>query len=265
MLTVTVDGLPLHYRDVGQGPAVLLLHGCPLTGSSFDAQVKALSGRYRFIVPDIRGFGETPLGDGPTEMSLIARDALALLDALKIDSVVVGGVSMGDYAALALLREDAGRVGGLVLMDTQATADDAEGKARREATAKQALESGLAPFAETMVPKMVAAGLDSPVGRDVAAMMRSITPAGMAAAQRGMGLRPDSKDILARYAGSALIIVGEHDPITPPAKAKELAGLITGARLELIPGAAHLPNQEQPERVNAVLDSFLASLQRPNA
>ncbi|WP_224249176.1 alpha/beta fold hydrolase [Hyalangium gracile] len=260
MLTVTVDGVPLHYRDEGQGPPVLLLHAFPLNGSAFDAQVKALSGRYRFILPDHRGFGQSRLGEGPTTMERIARDALALLDALKIDSAVVGGVSMGGYAAMALLREDAGRVRGLVLVDTQATADDEAGRARREASAKEALDKGLEPVVQTLLPKLVAAGPDSPVGREVAAMMRAAAPQAVAAAQRGMALRPDSKDILARYAGPALVVVGERDAVTPLEKAKQMADLISGARLEIIPDAGHLPNQEQPERFNQVLDSFLGSI-----
>ncbi|MBZ4416363.1 alpha/beta fold hydrolase [Myxococcus sp. RHSTA-1-4] len=260
MLTVSVDGIPLHYRDVGQGPPVLLLHAFPLSGDAFDKQVKALSGRYRFILPDHRGFGQSKLGDGPTEMSRIARDTLALLDSLKLDRVVVGGVSMGGYAAMALLREDAGRVAGLVLVDTQASADDAAGKERREASAKEALEKGVDPLVQTLLPRLVATGPDSPVGREVEALMRTASREGIAAAQRGMALRPDSKDILARYAGPALVVVGEHDAITPLEKAKAMADLISGARLEVIPGAAHLPNQEQPERFNAVLDSFLSSL-----
>ncbi|MDY7230708.1 alpha/beta fold hydrolase [Hyalangium rubrum] len=260
MLTITVEGTPLHYRDVGQGLPVLLLHAFPLHGEAFDKQVAALSGRYRFIVPDHRGFGESELGQGPTEMTRLAQDSLALLDSLKLDSVVVGGVSMGGYAAMALLREDAGRVRGLVLVDTQATADDEAGRARREASAKEALEKGVEPLVQTLLPKLVAAGPDSPVGREVAAMMRTASPAAVAAAQRGMALRADSKDILARYAGPALIVVGEHDTVTPLEKARQMADLISGAHLEVIPGAAHLPNQEQPERFNAVLDRFLASL-----
>lgn len=260
MLTVTVDGIPLHYRDVGQGLPVLLLHAFPLNSSAFEPQVWALSGRYRFILPDCRGFGLSKLGEGPTEMPRIARDALALLDALKIDSAVVGGVSMGGYAAMALLREDAGRVRGLVLVDTQATADDEAGRARREASAKEALEKGMEPQIQALLPRIVAAGMDSPVGREVAAIIRAAAPEAVAAAQRGMALRQDSKDILARYAGPALVVVGEKDTMTPLEKARQIADLISGARLEIIPGAAHLPNQEQPERFNEVLDRFLASL-----
>jgi pimeloyl-ACP methyl ester carboxylesterase len=75
-----------------------------------------------------------------------------------------------------------------------------------------------------------------------------------------MALRQDSKDILARYAGPALVVVGEHDAVTPPEKARQLADLISGARLEILPGAGHLSNQEQPERFNEVLDQFLASM-----
>ena len=260
MLTVTVDGIALHYQDVGQGLPVLLLHAFPLHGAAFDKQVAALSGRYRFIVPDHRGFGQSRLGEGPTQMSRLAQDALALLDALKIDSAVVGGVSMGGYAAMALLREDAGRVRGLVLVDTQAAADDEAGRARREASATEALSKGVEPLVQTLLPKLVAAGPDSPVGREVAAMMRQASPQAVAAAQRGMALRADSKDILARYAGPALVVVGEHDAVTPLEKARQMADLVSGAKLEIVPGAGHLPNQEQPEHFNAVLDGFLASL-----
>lgn len=260
MLTVAVDGIPLHYRDVGQGLPVLLLHAFPLDGSAFDRQVSALAGRYRFLVPDLRGFGQSRLGEGPTEMRRLAQDALALLDALDIDSAVVGGVSMGGYAALALLREDAGRVRGLVLSDTQCTADDAAGKDRREVTARQALEEGSAAVIQGLVPRLVHAGPESPVRREVTKLGLSASPEAIAAAQRGMALRLDSKDLLARYAGPALVVVGEHDTVTPLAKARQMADLVKGARLEVIPGAAHLPNQEQPEAFNTALDSFLASL-----
>jgi pimeloyl-ACP methyl ester carboxylesterase len=260
MPTLTVDGVPLHYRDEGSGPPVLLFHAFPLHADAFLPQVKALSHRYRFILPDVRGLGRSAPGEGPTEMSRIARDGLALLDALGVESAVVGGVSMGGYASMALLREDAGRVRGLVLVDTQAGADDEAGRARREAAAQEALREGPEASVRTMLPRLVAAGPESDVGREVAALMRAATPEGLAAAQRGMALRPDSKDILARYAGPALVVVGEKDALTPPDKARQMADLISGARLEIIPDAGHLANQERPEAFNAALERFLAEL-----
>src|SRR4051794_26973064 len=122
MATFQHAGVGLHYVDVGAGLPVLLLHAFPLSGEAFEPQVRALSSRYRFIVPDHRGFGRSGPASGVTGMSTLAQDALALLDHLGVPAAVVGGVSMGGYAALALVREDAGRVRGLVLADTQATA-----------------------------------------------------------------------------------------------------------------------------------------------
>ena len=260
MHTRTLQGQALAYRDEGQGPVVLLFHAFPLHSGAFARQVAALSGRYRFLLPDAPGLGQGAPPSGPTEMAHLAQRALALLDDLKIDSVVVGGVSMGGYAAMALLREDPGRVRGLVLVDTQASADDEAGRARREASAQQALHEGPEAFVHTMLPRLVAQGADSDVGREVAGLIRAATPEGLAAAQRGMALRPDSKDILARYAGPALVVVGEHDALTPVDKARQMVDLVSGAQLEVIPGAAHLPNLEQPEAFNAVLGRFLDGL-----
>src|SRR5438046_9450707 len=93
-------------------------------------------------------------------MSRIARDAFAVLDALGIRRAVVGGVSMGGYAAMALLREDAGRVAGLMLIDTQASADDEAGKARRAQMAADIQARGVQVLVEGMLPKLVADDAD---------------------------------------------------------------------------------------------------------
>src|SRR5262245_42983010 len=147
---VEVDGVTISFHDVGSGPPVLLLHGFPLTSESARPQLEALGKKFRVIAPDHRGFGQSALGSGPTEMSRIARDALAVLDSLGIKRAVVGGVSMGGYAAMAMLREDAGRVAALMLIDTQATADDEAGKARRAETAKAVEARGAQALVDSM-------------------------------------------------------------------------------------------------------------------
>src|ERR1700687_1549424 len=107
MLFRTDDGGSLHYLDEGQGAPVLLLHGFPLHAESFRPQIDALSKRYRFLVPDHRGFGRSGLAPGQevTEMSQIARDALALLEHLRIPAAVIGGGSVGGYAAVGTARQ----------------------------------------------------------------------------------------------------------------------------------------------------------------
>ena len=258
MAYLTIGGRAYFYRDVGAGQPLLLLHGFPLNGASFWPQLDAPPKDVRLIVPDHRGFGQSARGEGPLSMEAFASDALALLDALKIPAAGVGGVSMGGYVAMALLRLDPARVSKLVLIDTQCSADDEAGKARREATAVELEARGMGPLVEAMMPKLLAARAPDEVRRRVEAMIRSVEPKSAAAASRAMAARADSREIVSRFAGPALVAVGSQDVITPPAKAKELAALMGGSRLVELEGAGHLANLEKPEAFNAALSEFLA-------
>jgi pimeloyl-ACP methyl ester carboxylesterase len=249
----------LHYRDIGQGLPVVLLHAFPLSGEMFLPQWTGLAHQARFLVPDLRGFGRSAVGEGPSEMGTMADDVLALLDKLGIASAVVGGVSLGGYVAMALLRNDPSRVLGLVLADTQMSADEPQARANRETFAQDILAHGSA----AQVPRsanLLGPDASAALRAQVAEWISANPPEGLAAALRGMALRPDSRDILARFAGPLLVVVGEHDVPTPPAKAREIAELVPGAELVEIAGAGHLSNLEQPEAFNAALSRFLGRL-----
>ncbi len=235
---------------------MVLLHAFPLTGEMFEPQWSALGGRARFLVPDLRGFGGSGTGAGPSEMGVMADDVLALLDHLAIDAAVVGGVSMGGYVALALLRNDPSRVRALVLADTQTSADDGPARERREATARELLASGPAALLPS-VDKLLGPGATPELRARVSAWITSGSAEGQAAAQRGMAVRPDARDILARFGGPVLVVVGEDDVLTPPAKARAMAEVLPGAELVEIPRAGHLANLEAPDAFNAALVRFL--------
>jgi len=257
MKTLTLaDGRAYAFHEVGEGTPLLLLHGFPLSSESFWPQLEAPPKGFRLIVPDHRGFGASAQGPGPSTMEALASDALALLDALDVSAAVVGGVSMGGYASMALARLDPGRVRGLVLIDTQATADDEAGRARREAVAVDVTQHGVGGLVAGMLPRLLAAGASEAVRTRVEALMLRQAPAAVAAASRGMALRSDSKDLLARFSGPTLVIVGAHDAITPLPKAKEMADLVSGAQLELVAEAGHLSNLEQPGAFKRLLEQF---------
>ncbi len=247
------------YEDVGEGVPLLLLHGFPFTSQSFAPQLSSPPPGARLLVPDHRGFGRSDLGSGVATMEAMAEDALALLDALSVDSALVGGVSMGGYVAQALTRLDPGRVRGLVLIDTQSTPDDEAGRARREAVAKDVEANGVDGLADAMVPKLVRADAPESVRESLRTMMRAQRREAVASASRGMALRTDGKDILSRFHGPCAVIVGEHDQVTPVEKARLIQSLVTGAELHVVPGAAHLPNLEQPEAFNSLLERFVAN------
>src|SRR5579884_846254 len=113
----------LYHRDAGSGTPVLLLHAFPLSSAMWLAQREALSGDYRVITPDQRGFGGSPLGEDEPSLDAAADDLAALLDGKDLDRVVLGGLSMGGYVAMAFLRRHPQRVAALVLADTRAGAD----------------------------------------------------------------------------------------------------------------------------------------------
>jgi len=256
---VTIAGRTLHYREAGTGPALLLFHGFPFTCDSWAPQLDG-SLPFRVLAPDHQGFGQSQAAGSVATMDALAADGFALLDALEIDRAVIGGLSMGGYVALAAVRRDAGRVRGLVLVDTQVTADDDAGKARRLTTAADVEAKGMSVLVDAMLPKLLSPSSPASLRQSVDAMMRSVSPAAAAAASRGMGERIDSKDVLARYAGPCAVIVGKDDVVTPVEKAKVMADLVTGATLHVVEGAGHLPPLEQPVAFNALVRDFAARL-----
>jgi pimeloyl-ACP methyl ester carboxylesterase len=260
MPQVTLGGRALHFEERGEGKPVLLLHGFPFSSESFWPQLDAPPKGCRLIVPDHRGFGRSDFVPGVSTMESMADDALGLLDALGIAQAVVGGVSMGGYVAIALTRRDPGRVKGLVLIDTQASADDEAGKARREAVAKEVEEKGMGPLVDAMLPRLVAPTTSPHVKSRIERMMRAQSPQATAAASRGMATRTDGKDILSRFGGPCLVVVGEADVITPVEKAQAIAALMPQARLVVVPGAGHLPNLEAPQAFQHAVFPFLESI-----
>ena len=134
MGSVLVDQLDLHYREEGDGPPLVLIHGFPLTHEMWERQIPVLADGYRVIAPDLRGFGQSSHGAEPVSMTTYATDIAAVLDEIGIaEPVALAGFSMGGYVAFAFLRSFATRVRALALVDTKAAADTPEAaRGRRE-------------------------------------------------------------------------------------------------------------------------------------
>jgi pimeloyl-ACP methyl ester carboxylesterase len=248
----------------GAGTPVVLLHAFPLDGRMWKPQVEALAGTYELIVPDLRGFGAAR--DQAVEeaaMDLLADDVARLLDQRGLDRVVLGGLSMGGYVALAFARRHADRLGGLVLIDTTAAADGEEARANRLRMVERVLAEGTGFLPETMLPRLLGKTTleERPeVVERVTAMIGEQDPRAVAGAQRGMAARPDSTEVLASIAVPALVVHGAEDAIFGPDVGRELASMIPGARFLLVEEAGHLPSLERPEVVNEALLDFLAPI-----
>jgi len=257
---LTVNGVNLAVEVRGDGPAILFVHGYPFDRTIWRDQIDALEG-YRRIAPDLRGMGESDAPDLGYGMTTYASDLAALLDTLGVDDVVLCGLSMGGYVIFEFLRQWRSRVRALILIDTRAEADGTEARRARDVAAATARESGAEAVAEAMLPKMVSAATlerDPTTVERIRRIMAATPVAGMVGALSSMRDRHDSTGLLPTLAGlPTLVIVGEEDTVTPPDGARRMAAAIPGARLVVVPAAAHVPPVEQPAETTTAIREFL--------
>ena len=247
----------------GDGTPVLLLHAFPLDSRMWLPQVEALGG-YQAIVPDLRGFGAArALAGEITPMDLLADDLARLLDERSLERVVLCGLSMGGYVALAFARRHPDHLGGLVLCDTRASSDTEEARAGRLAMAERVLAEGVGFLPEALLPRLLGETTRQrrpELVQEVTDTILDQDPRGIAAAQRGMAARSDSSEVLGQIAVPTLVITGMQDELISPEESTRMAAAIRDARLVQVPEAGHLANLEQPEPVNEALLDFLAPL-----
>jgi 3-oxoadipate enol-lactonase len=263
-----INGVELAYTDQGpdispKGLPILFLHAFPLSKTMWEPQIQALADRFRVITLDLRGHGESDAPLWCYTMEQFADDVKGLLDHLAIRQAVLAGLSMGGYVLFACYRQYPDRVKALILADTRAGADTPEGKAGRYAMAQAAYKEGVSTVEEAMLPRLLSptALREKPaLVEEVRSIIRSTPLSGIVGDLMAMTDRADSLPLLSSISCPTLVIVGEEDQTTPPTEARLMAKRIPGARLEIIPGAGHLANLEQPDAFNRAVTSFLEGL-----
>ncbi|MDR3763018.1 MAG: alpha/beta fold hydrolase [Acidobacteriota bacterium] len=255
----------LFYEVCGKGPDVVLLHPYPCDHTFWLPVVPFLESRFRLILPDLRGLGQSGLahpenGEPVTTMAQLATDALALCDALGIGRTAFAGCSVGGYALFELWRRARERVKALAFFDTRAGADGEEGIQGRLQAAADVLERGPEWAIGQMMPRMVSAytlGARPDVVEMARNTMRRATAPGMAALQRGMASRADSLATLSSITVPSLVLGGEDDLPSPVAELERIARGIPGAELKIVSRAGHTAALEHPEEAGPVLRDFL--------
>jgi pimeloyl-ACP methyl ester carboxylesterase len=230
----------MRYLEAGSGRPLVLLHGFPLGADQWLPQLSRVPAGWRFVAPDLPGFGGSTLGAGPegVTMDTYAADVFELMAHLDMPRAAVAGLSMGGYVALAMLRRAPARVTALVLADTRATADTPEGRAGRDAMVALLQRDGAAGVAEQMLPALLGATTkrqQPDLADAVRRLIEGHSPEGLAAAVRAMKARPDSTADLASIRCPALVLCGAEDTITPPAVCEALHRAIAGSRFAVIP------------------------------
>ena len=271
MPRLEINSVTLHYAVSGLGPPVLFCHGYGGSHQDWLYQVAALNGDYSVLTIDYRGHGSS---DAPTaadaySVPLFAADVLTLADALGIDRFSLVGHSMGGFVALRVALDFPARLDSLVLVDTSAGPVEMPDQAGLQAELEQiARADGMAAAFEYNAahnPLALRGYRLFPWHRELARRRFSETSVdGYIYAGRALAEREDVTDRLPEIKAPTLVVVGAEDaPFRRPAEA--LAAGIPDARLEVIPGAAHSPNEETAPVFNARLADFLNTVHRGRA
>jgi pimeloyl-ACP methyl ester carboxylesterase len=260
---VTTGDADIAYWVLGDGPPVVLLHPFPANHEFWIPAAQVLITRYRVILPDLRGHGDSSIGEDPATMEKHAADLARVMDDADVGRAPLVGVSIGGYLLFEFWRRHRGRVAALGLCNTKAQADSSEARAGRLQTANDVLDRGTEPFFESMIPRLLGKTVRETrpdLVEGALRMMRNMSPDDVAQVQRGMAERADSVGTLKTINIPTLLMTGDQDILTGVNEAELMRRHISGSQLRIIPKAGHYSAWEQPEEAGKLLRQFLDQL-----
>ena len=239
---------------------IIFIHGFPFDKSSWEPQVKYFKKFYRVITFDLRGFGESGIGNKATNIDLYADDIIAFMDGLNIPKAIICGLSMGGYIALNIIERYPDRVTALILADTQCLADSPEAKEKRFATIKNLEVEGHSKFADEFIKNIFTneSLSDCKALTDkVKKIILSNSIESIICGLKALATRRETCSILPNIKSPVLVICGEEDKLTPPEKSIFLHQQVPNSILKIIDNAAHMSNLEQADIFNITIRGFL--------
>jgi pimeloyl-ACP methyl ester carboxylesterase len=253
----------IFYDDLEQGPAVVLIHAFPANHEMWLPAGEVLCTRYRLILPDVRGHGDSQPGNGPATMEKHAADLERICEDAGIKRAVFAGISIGGYMLFEFWRRHKDRVRALILCDTKAAADTDDARKVRLQSADDVLQRGADQFIEGTIVRLLGKTTQTTrpdLVEQVRGMMKKMSTQGIAAVQRGMAERPDSIATLKTIKVPTLILVGEEDNVTTIAEAELMRQHIAGSQLRVIPKGGHYAVFERHETAGHEIRRFLDSV-----
>ena len=258
----------VRYFDSGSGRVVVWLHAFPLSAEQWLPQFAKVPPGWRFVAPDLRGFGGGGSADapglGPITVDDYAADVLALMAHLEVKDAVIAGSSLGGYVAFAIFRRAPQRVAGLALIGTRAGADSDEAKANRQRLLDVLARDGVPGVARDMLPKLLGEtsrreqpDLVDALGR----MIEANSAEAVGAAIGALRDRPDSRPLLATIQCPTVIVAGEEDAAIPSSEAAAMHAAIPHSTLFVLPKIGHLPNVEGTGLFSTVLPMWGTGLE----
>jgi pimeloyl-ACP methyl ester carboxylesterase len=263
MPMLSVNGTELHYEDTGgSGPPIIFSHGLLWSTRLYDPQVDALRGRYRCIAYDHRGQGRSAVPpESVIDMETLYLDAIGLIEKLGVKPCHFVGLSMGGFIGMRLAARRPDLLRSLVLLETSADPEPLGNVPRYTLLNLIARLAGVRPVADPVMRIMFGKGfLSDPNRAEERALWRARLLENRKDVWRAVNGVIKRRAVTAELPSikvPTLVVVGEEDVATVPAKAERLHQLIPGSRLVRLPRGGHSVTVEEPALVNATLGTFL--------
>lgn len=252
----------IHYSKTGQGQPVILIHGFPNDGSAWNTITPVLAARYELIIPDLPGAGQSPLPEVPLTIALMADAVNGVMEKEGIEKAVLAGHSMGGYTAMEFALRYPGKVQGLSLVHSLASADNEEKKENRR-KAINLMSKGIAEqemFLKGMSQNLFAASFAAAhpeVVKDVVTRGMRLPAASLIAFYQAIMNRSDKTEALANFNFPIQWIIGDEDNATPMKDALQQCHRSPVNKVSVYSPCGHMSMEEMPERLSADMLSFL--------
>ena len=256
----TVNGLKIFTKGKKNNKAIIFIHGFPYDHTMWDYQVEELKENYYCVTYDIRGLGQSYIGDGQYTMEAFVWDLYSIIDGLHIEDPIICGLSMGGYIVLRAIEKEPERFAGLILCDTRAHADNDEGKIARSNAIDKINVEGVESFVNDFVPKCF--HKKSPVNHSemyerILTITKNQNSVGVKGALIAMLSRGDTSSFLKKIKVPTLLLVGKKDILTPPDVMLDIAKDIKKSKYYVVPKAGHMAPLENSEFVNEKINKFM--------
>jgi len=244
---------------------VVFLHAFPLNSEMWDPQIRFLKKRRFFTITlDYPGFGKSSPFQNPPAIDDYAELIYRIVRESGVKQIIAVGLSMGGYVALAMYRKYPRLFKGLVLANTRAAADTAEGKQRRINAINRILETrSIADLIKLHQDNFFSQHTRQnfpQILKKVERMMQEASLHGVIHALRAMAYRPDSSDLLSSMDFPVMVVAGKEDKFIPLTEAKKMAAQLPEGELHVLENAGHLSNLEAEAEFNRLLLDYLKRL-----
>ncbi len=263
---IQVNGTNLYYQETGTGAEVILFsHGLLMSHHMFNDQINHFKNHFRCIAYDHRGQGQSDKVSTSYTMETVYEDAVALIRELGLGAVHFVGLSTGGFTGMRLAARHPELVKSLVLMETSADAEPTENLPRYNL---------LKLVAQWLSPKLIVNGAaqslfgesfrKDPTKAETLAYWKkhigSLNRRSVALAAESVFTRLPVYEEITKITAPTLIIVGEEDIATVPAKAERIHNQIAGSQLVRLPSGGHSISVEEPQAVNQTMQGFYQSI-----